>query len=232
MTLPAISIVIPVLNEAAGIVPVLERLQGFRKQGAEVIVVDGGSGDGTADNARPLADCVIASPRGRGRQMNAGADRATGEILLFLHADTLLPASALTSVSTAIARGANWGRFDVQIEGSISGLAMVAFMMNWRSRLSGIATGDQAIFVARAAFQRQGGFPAIPLMEDIALSRALRKTAWPACLADKVTTSGRRWEKQGLLHTILSMWWLRLRFFLGASPHALAREYGYVADES
>lgn len=232
MTQPTISIVIPVLNEAAGIVPVLERLQGFRRQGAEIIVVDGGSGDGTADNARPLADCVIASPRGRGRQMNAGAAQATGEILLFLHADTLLPASALSSVSTAIARGANWGRFDVQIEGSISGLAMVAFMMNWRSRLSGIATGDQAIFVTRAAFQRQGGFPAIPLMEDIALSRALRKTAWPARLADKVSTSGRRWEKHGLLRTILSMWWLRLRFFLGASPHALAREYGYVADES
>lgn len=232
MTLPTISIVIPVLNEAAGIVPVLERLQGFRRQGAEVIVVDGGSRDETADCARPLADCVIASPRGRGRQMNVGAAQATGDILLFLHADTLLPASALSSVSAAVARGACWGRFDVHIAGAISGLAMVAFMMNWRSRLTGIATGDQAIFVTRTAFQRQGGFPTIPLMEDIALSQALRKVAWPACLADQVSTSGRRWEKHGLLRTILSMWWLRLRFFLGASPHALAREYGYVADES
>jgi rSAM/selenodomain-associated transferase 2 len=232
MTLPAISIVIPVLNEAAGIVPVLERLQGFRRQDAEIIVVDGGSRDGTADSARPLADSVIASPRGRGRQMNAGAAQATGDILLFLHADTLLPASALSSVRAAVACGACWGRFDVHIAGAISGLAMVAFMMNWRSRLTGIATGDQAIFVTRTAFQRQGGFPAIPLMEDIAFSRALRKAAWPACLTDKVSTSGRRWEKQGLLRTILSMWWLRLRFFLGASPHVLAREYGYVADES
>ena len=235
MTLPAaatISIVMPVLNEALGIVAVLERLQDFRRQGAEIIVVDGGSDDATAGRARPLADCVIASPRGRGRQMNAGAAQASGDILLFLHADTLLPPSALSLVNDAVRHGAHWGRFDVYIEGNISGLGMVACMMNWRSRLTGIATGDQALFVTREAFLRHGGFPTIALMEDIAFSSQLRQEAPPACLREKVITSGRRWEKHGLLRTILSMWWLRLRFFFGANPNDLARKYGYIPDET
>ncbi|HJV91818.1 MAG TPA: TIGR04283 family arsenosugar biosynthesis glycosyltransferase [Azonexus sp.] len=229
MTGPTLSIVIPVLNEAGGIVQALERLQDLRTQGAEVIVVDGGSRDGTAQLAGSLADCVTTSPSGRGRQMNVGAAQATGPILLFLHADTLLPASALTSVVEAIAGGACWGRFDVRIAGAIDGLGMVAWMMNRRSRLTGIATGDQAIFVTREAFQDRGGFPDIPLMEDIVFSRGMRKVARPACLTEKVTTSGRRWEQHGLLRTILKMWWLRLRFYFGASPNQLAREYGYVS---
>ncbi|TXT31858.1 MAG: family 2 glycosyl transferase [Rhodocyclaceae bacterium] len=232
MNTPALSIIIPVLNEANGIVQVLERLQDFRSQGAEVIVVDGGSADGTAERARTLADCVTTSLRGRGLQMNVGAALAKGEILLFLHADTLLPPSALALVSEAVSNGACWGRFDARIEGSISGLGMVAFMMNWRSRLTGIATGDQAIFVTREAFQRHGGFPAIPLMEDIVFSNWMREEGTPACLSEKVTTSGRRWEKHGLLRTILMMWWLRLRFFLGASPNDLARAYGYIPHET
>lgn len=232
MNSPCLSIIIPVLNEANGIVQVLERLQEFRRNGAEVIVVDGGSIDGTAERARSLADCVSTSLRGRALQMNAGAALAKGEILLFLHADTLLPPSALTLVSEAIGNGACWGRFDVRIEGSIGGLGMVAFMMNWRSRLTGIATGDQAIFVKREAFQRHGGFPAIPLMEDIVFSGWMLNETRPVCLSEKVTTSGRRWEKHGLLRTILTMWWLRLRFFLGASPTALAREYGYIPHET
>lgn len=229
---PCVSIIVPVLNEANLIVRLLEDLQAFRRQGAEVIVVDGGSSDGTAEHARSLADRVSASPPGRGRQMNAGAALARGEVLLFLHADTLLPPDALTSVGVAVGNGACWGRFDVRIEGSIRGLAMVAFMMNWRSRLTGIATGDQAIFVTREAFLRRGGFPVIPLMEDIVFSGRMRKEAWPACLAEKVTTSGRRWERQGLLRTILRMWWLRLRFHWGASPNDLAREYGYDPHET
>lgn len=232
MNLPVISIVIPVLNEASGIVAALKRLQGFRGQGAEIIVVDGGSSDGTAELARPLADCVSSSRPGRGRQMNAGAAQACSEVLLFLHADTLLPPSALTLISDAVGQGAVWGRFDVRIEGSLRGLGMVAFMMNWRSRLTGIATGDQAIFIRRDAFRSQGGFPAIPLMEDIVFSSLMRRESWPACLSEKVTTSGRRWERHGLLRTILSMWWLRLRFFLGANPNDLAREYGYVQPET
>ncbi len=232
MNTPSVSIIIPVLNEASSIVQVLERLQEFRRQGAEVIVVDGGSNDGTAEHASSLADCVTTSLRGRGRQMNVGAAQAKGEVLLFLHADTLLPPSALTLIRAAIGNSACWGRFDVRIEGSISGLGMVAFMMNWRSRLTGIATGDQAIFVTREAFRQRGGFPVIPLMEDIVFSSWMRQESPPACLTEKVTTSGRRWEKHGLLRTILMMWWLRIRFYFGASPNDLAREYGYVPHET
>lgn len=227
----SLSIIVPVLDEADGIVPALERLQAWRRQGAEVIVVDGGSTDDTLRLAAPLADGVTSSARGRGLQMNAGAALASGEILLFLHADTQLPRSAPALIVEAIAQGACWGRFDVRIDGRLGGLGMVALMMNWRSRLTGIATGDQAIFVTRAAFDQQGGFPAIPLMEDIAFSVTMKKIGRPACLAEKVTTSGRRWEKHGLLRTILTMWRLRLRFYLGASPHQLAREYGYAPDE-
>ena len=232
MKRPGISIVVPVLNEAGGIVQALERLQEFRARGAEIIVVDGGSDDGTVRLAQPLADCVTTAARGRGAQMNAGAGKASGDILLFLHADTQLPPSAPDLIAAAIAGGARWGRFDVRIDGSSGGLALVAFMMNWRSRLTGIATGDQAIFVTREAFQACGGFPAIPLMEDIVFSDSLRRVARPACLREKVTTSGRRWEKHGLLRTILTMWWLRLRFHFGASPDDLAREYGYAAREN
>lgn len=222
------SIVIPVLNESGGIVRLLEALQHFRAQGAEVVVVDGGSSDGTPVLALPLADRVLAAPCGRGSQMNAGAANARGEVLLFLHADTRLPPSALERIEDAVRKGALWGRFDLRIEGSTRGLRLVAFMMNWRSRLSGIATGDQAIFVTREAFLRVGGFADIPLMEDVVFSGRLRAIARPACLAAKVLTSGRRWEKHGLLRTILMMWRLRLRFYFGASPEDLAREYGYA----
>ena len=232
MPRPTVSIIIPVLNEASGIVQALERLRDFRAQGAEIIVVDGGSSDGTAQSALPFADCVTSAARGRGGQMNVGATKACGDILLFLHADTQLPPSALNVIVAAIASGSCWGRFDVRIDGSIHGLAMVALMMNWRSRLTGIATGDQAIFVTREAFQGHGGFPVIPLMEDIVFSDSLRREARPACLKEKVATSGRRWEKHGLLRTILMMWWLRLRFHFGASPDDLAREYGYAALEN
>lgn len=229
---PLLSIIIPVLNEAAGIVPLLERLQDLRAAGAEIIVVDGGSADQTTQRAMPLADQVLTAPRGRGSQMNAGAKQAQATNFLFLHADTQLPPVALAAITLAFKQGALWGRFDVVIEGELAGLGMVAFMMNWRSRLSGIATGDQAIFVRRKAFIKVGGFPDVPLMEDIIFSERMRKIAPPACLKQKVKTSGRRWEKHGLLRTILMMWHLRLRFFLGASPNDLAREYGYVPREN
>lgn len=224
-----VSIIVPVLNEAAGIVQSLEQLQGFRAAGAEIVVVDGGSTDGTSALAETLADLVVISPAGRGRQMNAAAAVARGEILLFLHADTRLPPEAVSLISSAIGKGACWGRFDVEIAGKLRGLGMVAFMMNWRSRLTGIATGDQAIFVTREAFEQCGGFAAIPLMEDIVFSQTMCKRASPACLHSRVITSGRRWEKNGLLRTILMMWWLRLRFSLGANPDKLAQVYGYGA---
>ena len=223
-----LSIIIPVLNEAETLVARLDALQALRTGGVEVIVVDGGSTDDSAGRAAPFADRVINAPRGRGRQMNAGVEQATGDVLLFLHADTVLPDSAIPRIEAAVIGGALWGRFDVRIEGASAMLPIVAALMNGRSRLTGIATGDQAIFATREAFARVGGFSDIPLMEDIAFSSAMRRIARPACISEKVTTSGRRWEKHGVWRTILTMWWLRLRFWLGTNPQTLAREYGYV----
>jgi rSAM/selenodomain-associated transferase 2 len=216
-----LSIIVPALDEARGIGAALQALQPLRRRGREVIVVDGGSRDGTAEIARPLADRVLDAPRGRAVQMNAGAAAASGEALLFLHADTFLPADADRAVLDALGASA-WGRFDVWIEGRSPLLRLVAFFMNARSRLTGIATGDQAIFARRDAFR---GFPEMPLMEDIAFSRAMKRVSSPACLRLRVRTSGRRWERHGVLRTILLMWRLRLAYFLGARPEALARRY-------
>ena len=220
-----LSVIVPVLDEARAIEAALAPLQPARREGLEIIVVDGGSADATPRLAAPLADRVLQAPRGRASQMNAGAAAASGEILLFLHADTVLPADAPALVQGAVDAGAQWGRFDVTIAGADPLLAIVAPLMNLRSRWSGIATGDQAVFVRREAFDAVGGFPPIPLMEDVALSRALRRGSRPACLRERVLTSGRRWERQGTLRTIVRMWRLRLAYALGADPHRLAREY-------
>lgn len=222
-----LSIIIPALDEEERIGAQLAALQSLRAEGVEVVVVDGGSSDGTLACAAPLADRAFVAPRGRARQMNAGAQAAQGQVLLFLHADTALPPDARRAVAAAIRGGAQWGRFDVDITGRHPLLRLVAGMMNRRSRLTGIATGDQAIFVRRDAFDAIGGFPDIPLMEDIRLSARLRRRSPPACLALRVTTSGRRWETRGVLRTILTMWWLRLAFYFGANPTWLARVYGY-----
>lgn len=222
--MPAVSIIVPVLDEARAIEAALLPLQAWRAAGAEVVVVDGGSRDATRALAAPLADRVMSAERGRAAQMNAGARASAGDVLLFLHADTVLPADAMAAV-VAGAASAGWGRFDVAIEGADPLLALVALTMNLRSRLTGIATGDQAIFVARAAFEAVGGFPDIPLMEDVALSKALRRRSPPVCLRRRVLTSGRRWERHGTLRTILLMWRLRLAYALGADPHRLARRY-------
>ncbi len=221
-----LSVIIPTLDEAAGVGATLAVLQPLRAAGHEVIVVDGGSRDGTSEAARPLADRVLAAPRGRANQMNAGADVASGEVLLFLHADTRLPAGADRAVSGGLAAsGASWGRFDVRIEGRSPLLALVAWLMNRRSRLTGIATGDQAMFVTRAVFAAAGGFPAVALMEDVALSKRLKRVSPPLCLRERAITSGRRWEARGVVRTIVLMWWLRLRYFLGGSPERLRRIY-------
>lgn len=224
-----LSIIVPALDEAATIAAALARLAPLRARGAEVILADGGSSDDTVAHARPGADRLVAAPRGRGAQMNGGAAVARGDVLLFLHADTRLPDDADSLVLDGLARsGRAWGRFAVQIAGSHPLLPVVARMMNLRSRLSGIATGDQAMFMRRQAFLQAGGFPDLPLMEDVAMSRRLKRISPPLCLRARVTTSGRRWERNGLWRTVWLMWRLRLAFFLGAEPARLAREYGYV----
>ena len=223
--MPRSTIVVPALDEAADIEAALQALAPLRARGAEVIVVDGGSADGTAQLAKPLADRVLVSPRGRARQMNAGAAAARGDVLLFLHADTRLPEAADAALHEAVARGAAWGRFDVRIDGRPRMLRLVAALMNQRSRLTGIATGDQAIFVRCDLFQRIGGFPDQPLMEDIEISRRLRALARPCCLRQRVVTSGRRWESRGVWRTIFLMWRLRWRYWRGESAQTLAEAY-------
>ena len=225
---PELSIIVPVLNEAAGIAAHLAMLTPLRAAGVELLVVDGGSTDATVALARPLADAVLSAPQGRATQMNVGAAHAQGTTLLFLHADTSLPPNATAHIEAVLAGGYVWGRFDVRISGQHPLLSVVAWAMNQRSRLTGIATGDQALFVRRAVFEQVGGFPELPLMEDIALARRLKCHSPPACLRAQVLTSGRRWERHGVLRTILLMWRLRLAYFLGADPHRLARRYGYM----
>ncbi len=221
-----ISIIIPTLNESAGIRACLRSLQPLRQAGHELIVVYGGSADDTLARASELADTCLTSPPGRARQMNQGAAAAGGDILLFLHADTLLPRTAADSVTAALTGDRHhWGRFDVRLSGRHPGLRLVATMMNLRSRISAIATGDQAIFVSRRAFVSVGGFPDIALMEDIALSRRLKRLGRPACLRPAVITSSRRWQDNGILPTILLMWRLRLAYYCGADPERLARRY-------
>jgi rSAM/selenodomain-associated transferase 2 len=222
----SLSIIIPVLNEAANIAAALQALGPLRAGGVELIVVDGGSADDTAALARPLADFVIASARGRATQMNAGAALARGDVLMFLHADTRLPDDADRLVLDGLTRsGRAWGRFDVAIEGTHRLLPVVANAMNLRSRLTGITTGDQAMFVTRAAFDRVGGFPEIALMEDITLARNLKRISRPLPLRARVRTSGRRWESRGVTRTILTMWRLRAAYFFGADPRDLMTRY-------
>jgi rSAM/selenodomain-associated transferase 2 len=220
-----LTIVVPVLNESAIIVDALQALAPLRARGAVVIVVDGGSSDGTPRLAQRFAERVIVAPRGRGAPMNAGAALGSGDALLFLHADTALPENADRLIAEALALRA-WGRFDLRIAGRHPLLAVVARMINWRSRLTGIATGDQAIFVTREAFRSVGGFPDLPLMEDIAISRRLKALCRPFCIGVPVVTSGRRWEHYGVLRTVVLMWRLRLAYYLGVAPARLALRYG------
>ena len=225
-----LSIIVPVLNEAAGISTLLLELAPLQARGAQIIVVDGGSRDGTAALARGFRGVeVVTSPRGRAVQMNAGALAARGEALLFLHADTRLPAHADQLITRALSaeRGDArvWGRFDVSIDGQPRMLRVVAAFMNARSRLSGIATGDQALFMNRVAFDAVGGFPHQPLMEDVEMSRRLLALSRPVCLRERVLTSGHRWESRGVWSTIMLMWRLRWAYWRGAAPQALARLY-------
>ena len=224
----SLRIVMPVLNEGDTLQASLRAVQPLRQRGAELVVVDGGSTDSTWALARALADQVMLAPRGRAAQMNAGARACKADVLLFLHADSRLPDHADTLIAQAMNSGHRWGRFDVRIDGLHPMLRMVERLMNLRSGLTGIATGDQAMFVRRDVFERLSGFADLPLMEDIDLSKRLKKLGPPACVKIPVLTSARRWQQHGVWRTIVLMWRLRLAYFWGASPHALALRYGYA----
>jgi rSAM/selenodomain-associated transferase 2 len=219
-----LSVIIPTLNEGNGIEALLSTLQSIRAQGHEVIVADGGSNDATIALANPLADQIVNSPRGRALQMNAGAAVANGDALFFLHADSRLPANFLALIRDALNRG-GWGRFDIRLSADRILFRVVDWFMNRRSRSSGISTGDQGLFVTRELFDAIGGFPAIALMEDIAITKKLRKIQAPICLPDQIITSSKRWESNGAWRTIWLMWRLRYAYWRGADPAQLARIY-------
>lgn len=219
-----LSVIIPVLNEAAVIRQALERAGGCGAD--EVLVVDGGSRDDTVSIVRRTGCRLVHSAPGRAFQMNAGAAQARGDVFLFLHADTRLPATARSAVASALAdEGTVGGRFDVRLDQHRRVFRLLAFAINWRSRLTKIATGDQAIFVRRRVFEAMRGFKEIPLMEDVDFSRRLRRRGKVACLRECVITSARRWQRHGPWKTIALMWTLRLLYFLGVSPARLKALY-------
>lgn len=220
-----ISIIIPTLNE----VSVLGRTLSSISSGGgatETIVVDGGSIDGTQTIAYQYADRVLSCAPGRARQMNAGAEVASGDVFLFLHADTLLPADFAEVISRALARPAViGGRFDVRLDSTGWVFRVTEILINFRSRLTRIATGDQGIFIRRAVFLQLGGYPEMLLMEDLELSKKMKQAGEVACLKERVITSGRRWEKDGVLRTIVLMWMLRFCHLVGVSPVRLKAFY-------
>lgn len=220
-----ISIIIPVLNEEKALSYLLNSLQSFDDENHEVIVVDGGSFDNSLFIAQEKVKTVIVSKPGRALQMNSGAELASGDVLLFLHVDTILPESALTAISSSCINDNCWGRFDVRLSSDKSVYRLIEGFINIRSRLTSIATGDQAIFIKRDLFNRFNGFPEIALMEDVAFSKRLKKQAAPVCLKDRVITSSRRWETRGVIATVLLMWKLRLYYFFGVSPDKLQKMY-------
>ncbi len=222
----SISIVIPARNEAPNIAATLVPLQVWREHGHEIIVVDGDSVDTTAALAEPLCDRLVRAAPGRATQMNAGAAAASGDLIVFLHADCVLPSDAEAKLSALACRDRDhWGRFDVRLDARAPVYRLIETSMNWRSRLTGIATGDQAIFVSRMLFESSGGYPYIALMEDIALSARLRRYMRPICLTTCVKTSARRWQRHGVVVTVLKMWCLRAAFFCGVSPDRLHAIY-------
>jgi len=220
------SIIVPILNEMGQLPDLFAHLLPYQRSGCEVIFADGGSDDGSVKLVEVAGFSVVRAPRGRAQQMNAGAAQAHGDVLIFLHADTRLPSAALSYISRALTVDNRcWGRFDVRITGKAFMLRVIGNMINWRSRWTGIATGDQAIFVNRAIFEQLHGYPAQPLMEDVELSKRLKKFSHPACIAHNVSTSGRRWETYGVWHTIVLMWKLRFAYWRGVDAAKLAKVY-------
>jgi len=220
-----ISIIIPALNESAVIVDSLLALQSLRQQGVELIVVDGGSLDNTQQLAKPLVDMLFISEPGRAKQMNKGAMQAQGRLLLFLHADCRLPEDAYQLLIELTERNNVWGRFDVRLDGQQVAFRVIETLMNWRSRISGIMTGDQVIFVSSQLFKKVGAYPEIQLMEDIALSKKLNKEQTAVCFKSRVLSSSRRWQQNGVMRTVLLMWRLRLAYFFHCDPRLLAKKY-------
>jgi rSAM/selenodomain-associated transferase 2 len=219
-----ISVVVPVLNEEKTIAASLRNLVPLAPH--EIIVVDGGSVDSTRAICESFGVKVFTSERGRARQMNRGARQARGQVLLFLHADTRLPDSAFSDIAAALDDPrCLGGRFDVELEGEHWMLKVIGRMISYRSRATKVGTGDQAIFVRREAFEGMGGYPDIPLMEDIAFCRTLKRMGGVACLRSRVITSARRWEVDGLWRTILRMWTLKALYLAGVSPVRLKQFY-------
>ncbi|MCC1495670.1 TIGR04283 family arsenosugar biosynthesis glycosyltransferase [Alcanivorax sp. 1008] len=228
-----LSIIIPTLDEAQGVVGLLQSMQPWRAQGAELILVDGGSRDNTVALATPLTDQMLTSSPGRALQMNAGAASARGRVLWFVHADSYLAGDEIHTLKSCLPElvSGGWGRFDVMLSGADWRLRLVATMMNLRSRITAIATGDQGIFISRCWFDRVAGFPVQPLMEDVEISARLRRLGRPVCLRQRITTDSRRWQRHGVWRTVSFMWWLRWRYFRGASAEELHRYY-YAAEPS
>lgn len=226
-TKPALSVVVPVLNEAAGLASIIENLGAHCRSSIhhiEVFFVDGGSDDDSVAIITGYGYSCISSDKGRAKQMNAGAAQANADCFLFLHADSELPGGGLDEVIHTL-RDHQWGRFDIRVSGNAKMFVVISFFINWRSRLTGIATGDQGIFVRKSLFKNVGGFADQPLMEDIHISEKLGKVSAPRCLRSRITTSGRRWQQKGIWKTIFLMWWLRLMYWFGVSPLKLAKRY-------
>jgi rSAM/selenodomain-associated transferase 2 len=222
---PLLSVVIPVRNEVVALPCLLADLADLRAVGAEIIVVDGGSSDGTCELVQGHVDQLLSSAPGRALQMNAGAAAARGEYLWFVHADTRVSAESIRSLLEVLNERPLWGRFDVRLSGAGLALKLIGWMISLRSRLTGIASGDQGIFVARQRFNAYGGYAQMPLMEDLQLCQRLRAQARPRCLRPPLSTSSRRWEQNGIWRTVLLMWCLRIAYYCGASPEKLARQY-------
>lgn len=225
--MPDISIIIPALNEEQVLPRTLVELQIVRGKLVEIILVDGGSADNTIQCAEGLIDQLVLSPAGRAVQMNKGAEAAQGKVLLFLHADTLLPKQLVQLINEHVSNNAVdvWGRFNVKLDGQHFMFRIIETMMNWRSCLTGIVTGDHAMFVSKHLFERIEGYPAIALMEDIAISQKLKRIKPPVCIKNAVVTSSRRWEQAGIIKTIIKMWSFRLAYLLKINPSLLVKRY-------
>lgn len=221
-----LSIIIPVYNEAHCLSEKIDTLAALPSTNVEVVMVDGGSTDNTSILLQEAGLRVIQSAKGRALQMNQGAAVASGDVLLFLHVDTCLPANYFEAIEHALKNNDKlWGRFDVNIAGQLWMFPVISAFINWRSSQFGIATGDQAIFVKRIYFETLGGFPEQPLMEDVEFSKRLKSISLPVCLKEKVITSGRRWEARGVWRTIFLMWRLRWLYWRGTDAKTLARMY-------